>query len=117
MTGLRVTWPITDPGTPLAQLLHHATADAAAALHHHHVTPAGPWTWTLTRPHGRGLLLAVDIPLSAPRGLAPCGSHAAHNRHRAHGEPPCGLCTDAERAYQADRHRRRRAAPSEEDAA
>jgi hypothetical protein len=43
-------------------------------------------------------------------GLAPHGTHAAFNRHRAHDETPCRECADGERAYQAERARRRRAA-------
>lgn len=49
-------------------------------------------------------------PLRAVKaGLAPHGTHAAFNRHRNDGTEPCGRCWDAERTYQRDRGRRRRA--------
>jgi hypothetical protein len=37
----------------------------------------------------------------------PCGSHAAYNRHKAHGEDPCFPCALAERIYQRQRPDRR----------
>jgi hypothetical protein len=43
-----------------------------------------------------------------PPPLAPCGTHAAHNRHKKRGEPPCGQCVMAERVYQRLRMRQRR---------
>lgn len=42
----------------------------------------------------------------ATRQLAPCGTHAAFVRHKAHGEEPDHECVIAERAYQRDRHSR-----------
>ena len=41
------------------------------------------------------------------RALQPCGTHAAHARHKAHCEPPCEACTLAERIYQNARPRDR----------
>lgn len=38
------------------------------------------------------------------------GTHAAYNRHKAHGETPCAECIDGERIYQHQRHLRRKAA-------
>lgn len=43
------------------------------------------------------------------RGLEPCGTHAAFNRHKDHGEMPCDACVVAEGAYQAARPGRRAA--------
>lgn len=56
--------------------------------------------------------MADDDDFSGPRITQPHGTHAAHNRHRKRGEVPCARCSDAERLYQAARHRRRRAAMS-----
>lgn len=44
------------------------------------------------------------------RPLRPCGTHAAHERHRARGEDIDPACREAERVYQQDRHARRRLA-------
>ena len=41
------------------------------------------------------------------RVLQPCGTHAAHTRHKARCEVPCALCVAAERAYQNARPRDR----------
>jgi hypothetical protein len=64
--------------------------------------------WVTWDEHGHPLTLPAHLPPRRPSaGLRPCGTHAAFARHKAHGEPPCAVCTDAERAYQA---RRRNAA-------
>ena len=34
----------------------------------------------------------------------PCGTRAAHARHRSHCEDPCADCTTAERDYQRQRY-------------
>ena len=39
--------------------------------------------------------------------LQPCGTHAAHARHKSRCETPCEACTLAERAYQNARPRDR----------
>ena len=44
---------------------------------------------------------------SAPRILAPCGTLAAHKRHRRRGEQPCLPCMDA---LNASRRQKRTAA-------
>lgn len=36
--------------------------------------------------------------------LKPCGTRAAYNRHRDHGEEPCDRCTAANTAYFAGRY-------------
>lgn len=79
------------------------------------------WTDQLTP---LGPLLLVPRPpvsyeplLRASRGLVPCGSHAAFNRHRSHRETPCEPCAAAETAYQAARQIRRRATQPTEGAA
>ena len=46
----------------------------------------------------------------AVRVLQPCGTHAAHARHKARPEPVCDACKVAERAYQNARPRDRRKA-------
>lgn len=43
--------------------------------------------------------------------LQPCGTRAAHKRHRSRGEEPCEACAAAERAYQAGRQSARRQDP------
>lgn len=49
--------------------------------------------------------------VAQPRGeLEPCGTHAAYNRHKARHEPLDDACIRGERAYQAARGRRVRAA-------
>lgn len=40
--------------------------------------------------------------------LSPCGTHAAYERHRNHGEYPCEPCRTAESAYQKARYARRK---------
>lgn len=44
------------------------------------------------------------------RRLAPCGTHAAFNRHKERGERIDGPCLEAEREYQRLRKRKERAA-------
>lgn len=54
-------------------------------------------------------LLAWNDPDSSDkpgRFMAPCGTHAAFNRHKSRGETPCPDCREGERVFQ--RHRRRR---------
>lgn len=41
--------------------------------------------------------------------VMPCGTHSAFNRHVSHGEEPCDNCRLAERVYQRESKRRRRA--------
>lgn len=38
-------------------------------------------------------------PPKAPKVLRPCGTLAAYNRHRSHGETPCDACSEAARAW------------------
>lgn len=46
-----------------------------------------------------------------PRGqLMPCGTHAAFLRHKRYGEPIDDVCMEADRTYERERARRRRAA-------
>lgn len=61
-------------------------------------------------PYGerRRAITPVDSPVDVLRRL-PCGTHAAFNRHRAAREIPCDECVIAERTYQRERGRRRRA--------
>lgn len=50
------------------------------------------------------LLRALDSPSRRrAAGLKPCGTHAAHNRHKNRGEEPCEACKQGEREYQARR--------------
>lgn len=51
----------------------------------------------------------APAPVPAARPLAPCGTEAAHSRHKAHGETPCDACKQAHRAYKREWHARRRA--------
>lgn len=67
--------------------------------------------------------LALQIPAPSRRRLVapsrrmpesemkPHGTHAAFNRHKAHGEEPCSTCWEGERIYQAQRARDRRRNP------
>lgn len=43
------------------------------------------------------------------RSLKPCGTHAAYVRHWSRSETPCQPCQEAERLFQRDRSRTRRA--------
>lgn len=45
-----------------------------------------------------------------PKQLRPCGSHAAHARHKARGEEVDVACLEAEREYQRNRKRKERVA-------
>jgi hypothetical protein len=45
---------------------------------------------------------------AAPKPLRACGTHAAFNRHKALGEPPCDRCVLGERQYQRDQARLQR---------
>jgi hypothetical protein len=57
------------------------------------------------------LVEAVDGPRRRrQRPLLPHGTHAAFERHRRAGEPPCTPCITAERGYQRSRPRVRAAA-------
>lgn len=38
------------------------------------------------------------------RQLQPCGTQAAWQRHRKHGEKPCEACREAHNQYQRDYH-------------
>jgi hypothetical protein len=49
----------------------------------------------------------VRIAKRGRPGTEPCGTHAAYNRHKAHGEDPCFPCALAERIYQRQRPDRR----------
>lgn len=40
---------------------------------------------------------------------APHGTHAAFERHRRAGEPPCLECVEGEREHRAEMYRRRKA--------
>jgi hypothetical protein len=44
-----------------------------------------------------------------PRITQPCGTPAAHRRHRDRGETPCQPCADAMRAYNRDYTERKKA--------
>ena len=53
----------------------------------------------------------LDGPATQGRRPAlPSGTHAAHNRHKNNGTPPCPACIAGERLYQRDRKRATRAA-------
>lgn len=67
------------------------------------VTQSAVSTWL------RGTTRA-DSGLVPARKLKPCGTRAAHERHRRNGETPCDPCRDAERQEQRDRRARRGAA-------
>lgn len=45
-----------------------------------------------------------------PHALTPCGTHTAYMRHKRNGQPIDDACDEAERAYQRNRKRHRRAA-------
>ena len=65
----------------------------------------------LTPDHVPNIALAwLDGPPSAARLTRPCGTHAAWQRHKYHGTPPCPACLAGERIYQRDRQRERRGA-------
>ena len=49
--------------------------------------------------------------MGKPENVAPCGTEAAYNRHRRHGETPCQECKRAAAAARA----RRRGAPKKDD--
>ena len=49
--------------------------------------------------------LIVHPAYSGPR-LPMCGTRSAYARHKAHGEPPCDACTEAERVYHRARRRK-----------
>lgn len=44
------------------------------------------------------------------RGVQPCGTHAAYQRHRKHGETPCEACREANRVKAAQRRQEARSA-------
>lgn len=44
-----------------------------------------------------------------PTRIAQCGTRGGQQRHKRLGEDVCEPCADAERTYQAERQRRRRA--------
>lgn len=74
------------------------------------------WTTTWVAEPGDGPALPDHAAYAA--GLKPCGTHAAYVRHKKRGEPPCGRCRQAERAYQRNRNRQpRRPRPVQEVAA
>lgn len=95
-----------DPDTVQELLEHGGTADlyalavTLAAMVPDDLTPAELLAWNDEQRY-------VFTP--APRGLAPHGTHSAFNRHRSDGSYPCSKCWDAERTYQRNRGRRRRA--------
>lgn len=74
----------------------------------------------MTRPSRAALVKAAErsnppapetrpAPTSAHR-MAPCGTHAAFNRHKKRREPACEPCLAAERIYQSPAARAERAA-------
>ena len=67
-----------------------------------------------TRTHACAIRRSLGIGLGTPRpsrdGLVPHGTHAAFVRHKKAKEDPCVECVDGERAFQAERHLRRKAA-------
>lgn len=62
------------------------------------------------QPDGRDALRALAI--DAAHALTGCGTHAAYNRHRNHGEPIDAACREAERIYQEAAWQRRKARAS-----
>lgn len=44
-------------------------------------------------------------PASGRPAPQPCGTHAAHQRHKTNGTTPCVACVAGERLYQRDRKR------------
>jgi hypothetical protein len=95
VTTLRMTWPILDTTAPLADLLDQASTDARITLGARRAD--GPPTWRIEPAKPRGLALVMEVPVAD--GRLDCGTHAAYNRHRAHGETPCEACRVAERDY------------------
>lgn len=79
-------------------------------------TPTDLLAWTEDLPSARQARARRRLTYRG-RQLAPCGSHAAFNRHRGHRETPCEPCAAAEIAYQAARQIRRRATQPTEGAA
>lgn len=67
-------------------------------------------TWGYDRSHGpRGTWAGRLLdPTGNTRGQNPCGTPAAYNRHRYHGEPPCEPCKAAHTARARDAKRRAR---------
>lgn len=53
----------------------------------------------------------------APHDLAPCGTYAAAQRHKVHGEPVCDDCAAAVRTYKTEYARNARVAKRERQAA
>jgi len=53
--------------------------------------------------------LRAELQKAQPkkRELQPCGTPAAHKRHRKRGEQPCELCRQAVNAYQSNRNKER----------
>lgn len=54
--------------------------------------------------------LVADAP-KKPRGLKPCGTVAAYQRHRDKGEEPCGPCKRAKSEYDRESGVQRRSRP------
>jgi hypothetical protein len=64
--------------------------------------------WQITAPMAGGLLRPPSDHRWGDDILAPCGTHASFNRHKARSEEPCPDCWDAERDYQRAAKRRSR---------
>lgn len=112
----RMTWPVLDGTVPLAVMLHAAEVDLTAALNAENLDRLAVPEWRLHRVRGR-LHLTAEVPVRAevdapppkvvrePGKLMPCGTHAAHQRHKMRGEPIDPDCLMAERKYQRERKR------------
>lgn len=58
----------------------------------------------------RNLIAYEQAQAEREAALQPCGTHAAHARHKARGEDPCEACEQAERVYQWAKKRAARGA-------
>jgi hypothetical protein len=79
-------------------------AVALAALVPEDSTPRDLLAWMDEPPRVREPYRPLPAEPRPPRELAPCGTRAAHERHKIRGEKPCDACNEAQRAYHAARY-------------
>lgn len=106
-----MTWPITDPRTPLADIIGGAWYEVTAELTElGKMRQAGDPEWMIRRAK-RGLTLTCTVPLDSPPRVnaAEHGTRSGFQRHKREGSDPCVDCTLAEREYQRTRKRAARA--------
>lgn len=110
----RRSWPILPERTNIADLIDKARPQITDALAADGLRQVSPDVWQVRNLGGLRLVVELIVddeaePAPTGRVLRPCGTHAAYVRHKARGEAVCDACLDAERTYQADRSRARRA--------